>query len=108
MSADNGIYIGQWDDGFRVAYCHAIDNIDCEGLKKEYECALFGNSKVFATKQEAMQEAMRMEEEIMNSDFPILEYGISSIGHRGEWPKMSIKEARDALSAYWHKYETRG
>lgn len=100
MSADNGIYIGQWNDGFRVAYCHAIDNVDCEGLKKEYEVVLFGLSKAFATKEEAREEAFRMENQIMNSDFPILEYGISSIGHRGEWPQMSIKEADDKLSSY--------
>jgi len=40
----------------------------------------FGTSKVFQTKEEAVIEAFRMEDEIMTSDFPILEYGISYIG----------------------------
>jgi hypothetical protein len=28
MSADNGIYIAKFPDGFRVAYSSAIENVD--------------------------------------------------------------------------------
>jgi len=130
MSADNGIYILQSKDGFRVAHAQAIENIywwpkfecDCSskevlesvneegfsqdvckscGGKIEWEdrgvinptilSEYFGNSKVFATREEALAEADRLYRDILDGECPILEYGISFI--RGwevtEFPKES-------------------
>lgn len=81
MSADNGIYIGVFKDGERrVIEAQAIENIDYpESENASAIVDYFGNAKVFHTTGEALEEACRMETEIANSDFPILEYGISTI-----------------------------
>jgi len=91
MSADNGIYIAKFPDGFRVAHAMAIENIDYypkgSQERKDTLNRYFGASKVFQTKEEAILEGHRMEEEIMNSDYPILEYGVSYIGEYEAWIK---------------------
>jgi hypothetical protein len=116
MSADNGIYILQTKDEFRVIEAQAIENLywwpkfccinqeikedknkegfDIEickycGTKIDYEERseinpkvlkdYFGESKVFKTREEVLDKAFRMEEEILQSECPIIEYGISWI-----------------------------
>ncbi len=80
MSADNGIYILETPIGFekeyRVAHCQAIENI-CYGNDNGnpmWVVRLFGNSKVFHEKRDALLEADNQAE-----NAPILEYGISTI-----------------------------
>jgi hypothetical protein len=87
MSADNGIFIAKFPDGFRVAYASAsgIENINYfpEGSKerKDELRNYFGDSKVFLTYQEACTEARRIEEaDYMDEGFSMLEYGICGIG----------------------------
>lgn len=84
MSADNGIYIAEFPDGFRVAERSAIENIDYypEGSKESKEIlkSYFGDSKLFKNEDDAWKEARRIYNEIMESDFPIVEYGISFVG----------------------------
>jgi hypothetical protein len=81
MSADNGIYIAVFADGKRrVAHCQAIDNCyypDQENAESIVD--YFGDAPEFSTEQEACGHAMRMLHEIMDSDFPVLEYGISEL-----------------------------
>jgi len=93
MSADNGVYIGKWNDGYRVCHAQAIENIDCVDIGKEYECLLFGKSKIFSTQKEASEQASKIYNEIMESDFPICEYGICYVGDRGEWANIDATEA---------------
>ena len=121
MSADNGIYVLQSKDGYRVIEAQAIDNLwwwwkderlyDDKYVEKEQKKGVenpykdmgerreeinprelllyFGKCKVYKTKQKVMNEAVRLYNEIMNSDFPILEYGISFISgwEDKEFPK---------------------
>ena len=84
MSADNGIYIGKFPDGYRVVHAQAIEDIDYfpQGSKEELEIIKnkFGYSQVYPTKNEAVMKAHEMELEILSDDFcPILEYGVSFI-----------------------------
>ena len=84
MSADNGIYIGHFPDGWRVTHAQAIENIDYypEGSaeRKQELKEYFGKSKLYPSLDEAYQKALEIESEIANSEFPILEYGICILG----------------------------
>ena len=86
MSADNGIYIAKFPDGYRVTLAQAIDNIDyfpkgSEERKKELR-KYFGKSSLFQTEEKAMVFAQKLLEEIpSNSEYyDILEYGICTLG----------------------------
>ena len=99
MSSDNGVYILETKDGFRVVHAQAIDNLywwnfgkimtkygmQDKWIKKneinpEMLIEYFGDCKVFRSREEAEQEAYKIYEEIINDDFyPICEYGIVSI-----------------------------
>ena len=86
MSADNGIYIVRFPDGYRVADCQAIENIDYyprnsrerKNVLKDY----FGKSKLFHTKHQAFERAFDMA--VGN----ITEYGIVFLG---EYESFSAK-----------------
>lgn len=85
MSADNGIYIAKFPDGYRVAHAQAIEDVDYypEGSteRKGVLKLIFGKSEVYATLEEARTEAYKKEAEILDDDFcPILEYGVCEIG----------------------------
>lgn len=91
MSADNGIYIAKFPDGYRVCYAQAIENIDYfpKGSKKrKHELkSYFGSSPLLGNEEEAQKYAFdlyhQMDEEEkkygMYGVF-ILEYGIRYIG----------------------------
>ena len=85
MSADNGIYILQAKDGFRVIEAQAIENLSywefdrCSDLNPQQIKQYFGNAKVIQNAEDAMKIAKEMYNEIINSDFPTLEYGICTI-----------------------------
>ena len=94
MSADNGIYILETvgygvPSEYRVKHLQAIDNVYWDNVKKEStnnqdihiinaRC-MWNGCKVFTDRVEALKEADRIYREIMGSDFPIIEYGISLI-----------------------------
>ena len=81
MSADNGIYIAEFPEGFRVAYASAIDNITYypEGsIERKAELkSYFGDSDVY-TKNGAFDKAQAIYKEIKGEfdDHGIIEYGI--------------------------------
>lgn len=79
MSADNLVAIVKFPEGYRVAECQAIENIDYYpvGSKKRKEVlkAYFGKSEVFQSEKEAQDQAIILAEEC-----PILEYGIGFLG----------------------------
>jgi len=91
MSADNGIYIAKFPDGYRVAYAMAIENIDyfppgSKERKKKLK-SYFGNSPIFEKDEDAERYAFNVyqemeKDEIENGMFGylILEYGIRYIG----------------------------
>jgi hypothetical protein len=79
MSADNGIYIAKFPDGYRVAYAACIENIDyyrpnTKARKKELK-AYFGDSQIFKTEVKAFRHAWKL-----SKDYDYLEYGVSYIG----------------------------
>ncbi len=86
MSADNGIYILQAKDGYRVTHAQAIDNLNWwpedsgyrEELNPQVVYDYFHASKVFSTKEEALKEAWRLYDGIEEDGLPI-EYGVSPI-----------------------------
>jgi hypothetical protein len=80
MSADNGIYIGDFaGKEFRVIHAGAIENIefeppDGEQFNPESVINYFHCLQIFRTQQEALKYA-----HILSEDYDILEYGISFI-----------------------------
>lgn len=107
MSADNGIYILQTNnvDGtgfeYRVAECQAIENISYYNPARGYNDKIvddamlviyFGDSKVY-NKKDAHDIANRIEDDILQSYCPVLEYGISTIKIDKVFPSMNLEEA---------------
>jgi hypothetical protein len=95
MSADNGVYILHCKDGYRVTHTQAIYNIYWHCRRKndpEFNARelylYFGDCEVFSTEVEALKEAQRLYNEIMNDDMGICEYGIQFLGKGTfEFPK---------------------
>jgi hypothetical protein len=91
MSADNGIYIARFPDGYRVAYAQAIENIDyyppgTTSYKNELK-RYFGNSPVFEEREGAEKYAFEIYHEMEADEeknglfgYFVLEYGISYVG----------------------------
>ena len=95
MSADNGIYILQTTTDFpngyeyRVAHLLAVENYqwddkiknytDDPDIQIEHARGMWKNSKVFHNRESALKEADKLYQEIMNGEFPVIEYGISFI-----------------------------
>lgn len=127
MSADNGIYIGVFpktenphnvklhpiDLQYRVIHATAIDNINFFDEQKELEIKFqkenpraiveyFGNADVL-TQDKAQEKAFEMEHEIMDSSFPVLEYGISTIHFKQ--PFSFYQEHVKEIKYFWDKEE---
>jgi hypothetical protein len=83
MSADNGIYIAKFPDGYRVTHMQAVDNLDYFGegtTERKHELrAHFGGSPLFSVRNEAILYAHDLAQNIVK-DFGILEYGVCEIG----------------------------
>jgi len=90
MSADNGIYILESEGPeWRVVHAQAIENInwnpetrttcDSSFFNNDELKSYFGRCEVFTSKDDAVRAALAIEGEIAQSDFPVLEYGISFI-----------------------------
>jgi len=96
MSADNGIYILQTIDGFRVVHVQAIENIyDGDGFNLEAVAEYFGRSNILKNEVEAWEEAQILYDEIMNDDYcPIIEYGVQFINgmEHLQFPTHLIKD----------------
>jgi hypothetical protein len=86
MSADNGIYILQSKDGYRITHAQAIENLywdedqrcEVQQLQPKKLERYFGKCKVFKTRREALKEADRLYQDIIKN-CGICEYGISFI-----------------------------
>lgn len=97
MSADNGIYIAKFPDGFRVCYAQCIENINYytpNTLRQKKTLArYFGESPLFEKRGEAFQYAFhlleQLESEAEEKNFPfVLEDGISYIGEFEEFESI--------------------
>jgi hypothetical protein len=79
MSADNGVYIAKFPDGYRVAHAQAIENIDYYPAgTKERKAMLknyFEKSDLYETKEQAFAMGYRIE-----SEFSWTEYGVCYVG----------------------------
>lgn len=85
MSADNGVYIVKFPDGYRVTHAQAIENIDYfepgTAARKQELKDYFGHSPLYATEQEAVLVAHEKAKKILADDFcPVLEYGVVYLG----------------------------
>jgi len=103
MSTDNGIYIAHFahDDSWRVIEIQNIENLNyyksCgpEDLK---EWGIFyGKGYPARSYNEAMSYAHALENAILISDFPVLEYGVSSIGEGPDIGPSKWKAHTDQL-----------
>jgi len=81
MSADDGIYILESKDGFRVIYAAAIENVwewdstyTSKHLIPKYLKEYFGEAKVLNSRDAAWEEALKQIKEL-----PYLQYGIRII-----------------------------
>ena len=83
MSADNGIYIAKFPDGYRVCYGSAIDNLTyypAGTIERKSELrSYFGQSPVFESRSQAVLEA-----DMISRGYDVLEHGIQYIGEF-EW-----------------------
>lgn len=102
MSADNGIYIGVFSDGYRVIEAQAIEN--CEGdddATLAYIHSYFKSATVISDREEAWQKARDIYDEMRLDDFAILEYGISEIQFNIPYPEMSEEKCSRLMGALW-------
>lgn len=86
MSADNGIYIAKFPDGYRVIYAQAIENISYfDKGTEEYNIVLqnyFGHSELFHTELGAYEKARNVQ-----GEYEWTEYGIVYLGELPHWKK---------------------
>lgn len=110
MSADNGVYIGRFvKDGvysYRVIHAQAIENCDQnddfpEELRNSYIARYYGQAKEIFSKDKAFEAAKKIYDEIMESNFPIVEYGIQEIHYDIPFPRMTREEAAKYQNNFW-------
>ena len=102
MSADNGIYIAKFPDGYRVtSVVGCIENIDYHRrntkARKKTLMNYFGNSRVFKTKRGAYRKAQKTYKEFekYEEEFGIgcpIEYGICFVGEYEEFLSIGDKK----------------
>ena len=68
MSADNGIYVAKWPDGWRVGEYFASDESNDPAWVRE----VFGGSRIYSTRADALLAAHDIAAECS-----VLEYGVS-------------------------------
>ena len=75
MSADNGIFIHHFKDGWKVVHGQAVENaLESEEAMIDY----FEDGETFSTEDEAWKYAQKLYEEIIKR-VGIVEYGIQEI-----------------------------
>lgn len=97
MSADNGVYILECKDQFRVAHLQAIDNIRWSFIEKQSQqlpvptrvVEMFGKVKYTRSRD----TALRVASAILGS-LPVCEYGINYININKRWNTV-VREAKD-------------
>lgn len=110
MSADNGVYIGEFpvsntdrsEKEYRAIEAQAIDNVDYgTSLEQDYSrVAYFGNAKSFASFAEAYEEAERLYNACMEN-FGVCEYGICNLVFDRPLITKTVEEAEEWLTKHW-------
>lgn len=104
MSADNGIYLLEMKDQWRVIHAQAIENLHWSNIDNDYADD-YNSVRIVElyrkvtpmNEEEALKEAQRLYEEIMDDDFcPILEYGIVHLFVDKTWSEI-IDEAKELI-----------
>ena len=96
MSADNGFYIAEFDDGWRWTYAFAIENIEhyIEGTE-EYDNVIldyFGKSRLYDNKENAFADAVEAYNNLLKQDkHAIVEYGVCFINKKLKYPHYLVK-----------------
>jgi len=96
MSADNGFYIAEFDDGWRWTYAFAIENLEYykEGTE-EYNKEIikyFGRSKLYHTKEDAFSDAVDAYNNLLKKDkFMVVEYGVCILNKKMRYPHHLVK-----------------
>lgn len=87
MSADNGIYIAKFPDGYRVAEAQAIENINYypvgSGARKKVLKEYFGRSRIYKTLKKAQDAAFRLLTKNV-----YVEYGVQYLGEYESFNKI--------------------
>lgn len=98
MSADNTIIIGKFPDWYRVTHAQAVENLwyykEWTDERKETINEYFFWAPLFETYELAMDKALDIEQNILYSYFPILEYWIRYIGEFSHIPVLPIVHKR--------------
>lgn len=96
MSVDNSIIVAKFPDGYRVVHAQAVENLwyykEWTDKRKETINDYFYWAPLFETKDLAMRKALDIEQEILESDFPILEYWIRYIWEISHIPVLPTYE----------------
>ena len=85
MSADDGIYIHKFPDGWRVTHTQAIENISWKADKSGYNQKIlkdyFSNSPVFKTRKLAWVFAIKLYQKAVKEGglYGSPEYGVSEV-----------------------------
>ena len=95
MSADNGIYVGMFNDGIRVIEAQAIENTKYEGvdspIARAYQYLYYRKSIECKT----LDEAYRIADKLAEDGYT--EYGICKIQYNHDFPQMTSMEAHEIL-----------
>jgi hypothetical protein len=82
MSADNGIYLHHFENGWRVVHGQCIENIcykpDKDGYNQKELKRYFAESPLLKTEDEAWKYARKLYKEVLD-DFGHTEYGIQVV-----------------------------
>ena len=109
MSADNGIYIGRFNEEngpiYKVIHTQAIENCNKspywpEDLIDAEIVSYYGQAKTFNNPDTAMLLAITMEDEIESND-GFTEYGICQINYGQPFPTMTKEEAEQIIEDFW-------
>lgn len=96
MSADNGIYILETKDSYRVTHAQAIENLfyshigfhSCEEIVPTRAIEIFGGCKFTRDKEKALKIAHDIEQGMYT------EYGVRIFSTYKSWKQM-VNEAKD-------------
>lgn len=107
MSADNCIAVGEFPTKgggkeYRVIHAQAVENLDygTQEMQDYTRVAYFGDATSFKGELEAMVEAERLAEEVINSA-GVLEYGIQMFFFDRPLLNVSMEEADEWLRKKW-------
>lgn len=102
MSADNGIYIAKFTDGYRVVHAQAIDNCFWEGYSEEEKHAerilYFAASQNYSSLEEAYEQAIVLAQSIGYTEYGICEL---TFNHPFFDKVNSVEEANEIIGYYW-------